>query len=480
MKTEKMNKRYLLSGDFTPKTKEVEVRESVEKKLKENENILNSIINTSLDIICTSDTQGNIVEFNKAAELSFGYKQGEIQSTPVIDIYGSTKDYLMVSTSLNDKGVFAGEILNKRKNGENFSTFLSATVLFDEEGKRIGTMGVSRVVTALEKSTNQLIDSLKEKKVLNKRLGIEYNFSNSIIGNSKPIKSIFNLLIKAVENNNITVSISGETGTGKELIAKAIHYNSKRKSEPFIPINVTAIPSQLIESKFFGHERGSFTGAELTRKGIFEEAGNGTIFLDEIGEMDLHLQSRLLRVLQEMEVVRVGGNQAIKLNCRVIVATHKNLIEEVQKGTFRQDLYYRILGLPIQLPPLRERKEDILLLANHFLKGDDVTAKKTISDRAKEKLLKYNFPGNVRELKAIIQLAEVLSDDQFIEIEALSFPIMDNLSDDMLEEELSMKEYELKIIQFYLHKFKNNISKTSEILKIGKSTIYRILKENNI
>ena len=138
------------------------------------------------------------------------------------------------------------------------------------------------------------------------------------------------------------------------------------------------------------------------------------------------------------------------------------------------------MGLPIQLPPLRERKEDILLLANHFLKGDDVTAKKTISDRAKEKLLKYNFPGNVRELKAIIQLAEVLSDDQFIEIEALSFPIMDNLSDDMLEEELSMKEYELKIIQFYLHTFKNNISKTSEILKIGKSTIYRILKENNI
>mgnify|MGYP006157432021 CR=1 FL=1 len=196
--------------------------------------------------------------------------------------------------------------------------------------------------------------------------------------------------------------------------------------------------------------------------------------------MDLHLQSRLLRVLQEMEVVRVGGNEAIKLNCRVIVATHKNLIDEVQKGTFRQDLYYRILGLPIQLPPLRERKEDILLLANHFLHGDDVTTKKTISDRAKEKLLKYSFPGNVRELKAIVQLAEVLSDDQFIELEALSFPIMDNLSDDMLEEGLSMKEYELKIIQFYLHKFNNNISKTSDVLKIGKSTIYRILKENNI
>ena len=473
-----MDKHYSVAEDCIENTKEIEVGESVEKKLKENQNILNSIINTSLDIICTSDTKGNIVEFNKAAELSFGYEQGEIQSTPVIDIYGSTKDYLNVSTSLNDKGVFAGEILNKRKNGETFSTFLSATVLFDEDGKRIGTMGVSRTLTALEKSTNQLIDSLTEKKVLSKRVAIKYNFSKSIIGNSKPIKSIFNLLSKAVENNNITVSISGETGTGKELIAKAIHYNSKRKSEPFIPVNVTAIPSQLIESKLFGHERGSFTGAESTRKGIFEEAGNGTIFLDEIGEMDLHLQSRLLRVLQEMEVVRVGGNHPIKLNCRVIIATHKNLIEEVKKGTFRQDLYYRILGLPIQLPPLRERKEDILLLANHFLHGDDAATKKTISDGAEEKLLKYSFPGNVRELKAIMELAEVLSDNQLIEPESVIFPVMDNLSDDMLDEELSMKEYELKIIQFYLHKFNNNISKSSDILKIGKSTIYRILKEN--
>ena len=475
-----MEKHYLVSEDFVGNAKEIEVRESVEKKLKENKKILNSIINTSLDIICTSDTKGNIIEFNKAAKLSFGYKKNEIKATPVINIYGSINDYLKVSSALNDKGVFTGEILNKRKNGETFSTFLSATVLFNEEGKRIGTMGVSRVLTALERNTNQLIDSLNEKKGLDKRVLNKYDFSNSIIGNSKPIKAIFNLLIKAVENNNITVSISGETGTGKELIAKAIHYNSKRKNEPFIPVNVTAIPAQLIESKFFGHERGSFTGAELTRKGIFEEAGHGTIFLDEIGEMDLHLQSRLLRVLQEMEVVRVGGNKPIKLNCRVIVATHKNLIEEVQKGNFRQDLYYRILGLPIQLPPLRERKEDILLLANHFLQGDDVTTKKTISDRAKEKLLNYRFPGNVRELKAIMELAEVLSDDQFIELEALSFPIVDNLSEDMLEEELSMKDYELKIIQFYLHKFNNNISKTSDVLKIGKSTIYRILKENNI
>ena len=159
-----MDKHYSVAEDRIENTKEIEVGESVEKKLKDNQNILNSIINTSLDIICTSDTKGNIVEFNKAAELSFGYEQGEIQSTPVIDIYGSTKDYLNVSTSLNDKGVFAGEILNKRKNGDTFSTFLSATVLFDEDGKRIGTMGVSRTLTALEKSTNQLIDSLTEKK----------------------------------------------------------------------------------------------------------------------------------------------------------------------------------------------------------------------------------------------------------------------------------------------------------------------------
>ena len=166
----------------------------------------------------------------------------------------------------------------------------------------------------------------------------KYDFSKTIKGNSVEIKKVFSLIEKST-TNDITVSITGETGTGKELVAKAIHYNSNRKSEPFIAINVTAIPSELIESELFGHERGAFTGAQARRKGKFEEAAKGTLFLDEIGEMDLGMQSKLLRVLQEREIVRVGGNESIKLQCRIIVATHRDLVDEVKKGSFRQDLY---------------------------------------------------------------------------------------------------------------------------------------------
>jgi DNA-binding NtrC family response regulator len=324
---------------------------------------------------------------------------------------------------------------------------------------------------------NETISLKNQIQTLNNKVASKYDFSESIKGVSKPIQSIFKILHKAIDNNSITVSISGETGTGKELIAKAIHYNSVRKKEPFVAINVTAVPKDLVESELFGHERGSFTGADLRRKGKFEEAGKGTIFLDEIGEMDLNLQTRLLRVLQEMEVVRVGGNQPVKLNCRVIVATHKNLAEEVKKENFRQDLYYRVLGLPILLPPLRDRKEDVLILAKYFLKDNENKKQKILSEAAKQKLLNYSYPGNIRELKAIVDLAIVLSDGNQITEKDINFPIIDNLAD-LLNEELSMREYEIKIIQHYLKKFDNNIPKTAEILKIGKSTIYRILKKS--
>ncbi|MBK6839218.1 MAG: sigma 54-interacting transcriptional regulator [Bacteroidetes bacterium] len=181
-------------------------------------------------------------------------------------------------------------------------------------------------------------------------------------------------MMEKAAGSGITVSISGETGTGKELVAKAIHYHSPRKSKPFVAVNVAAIPSELLESELFGHEKGSFTGAMATRAGKFEEADGGTLFLDEIGEMDFALQAKLLRILQEREISRVGSNKVIKIDVRVIIATHKNLQEEVRKGTFREDLYYRLLGIPISLPPLRERGHDILVIAKHLL---DVFAKTT-------------------------------------------------------------------------------------------------------
>ncbi len=321
-------------------------------------------------------------------------------------------------------------------------------------------------------------DLKEEIRDLKKEVQKKYDFSKTIKGNSPSIKEVFGLIEKAI-SSRITVSINGETGTGKEVIAKAIHYNSDYKKEPFVAFNVAAIPAELIESELFGHERGAFTGAQTRRKGKFEEAGKGTIFLDEVGEMNVNMQAKLLRVLQEKEVVRIGGSEVIKLKCRVIVATHRNLLEEVKKGNFRQDLYYRLLGLPIELPPLRVRREDILLLAKFFIDEfvqENEMPKKQLSEKANNKLMGYNYPGNIRELKAVVELASVLAENETIEPEHISFPSTDPLSE-LLMENKSLKEYNLKIIKHFLDKHNNNVIDAASALQIGKSTIYRMLKE---
>lgn len=309
----------------------------------------------------------------------------------------------------------------------------------------------------------------------------KYDFNKTIKGNSAGIKKVLKLMEKAI-TNNITVSINGETGTGKEVVAKGIHYHSDRHKAAFVPINVSAIPSELIESELFGYEKGAFTGANARKIGKFEEAGKGTIFLDEIAEMPLGMQSKLLRVLQEREVVRIGGNQTVKLGCRVIVATHKDLAKEVQAGNFRQDLYYRLLGLPIVIPPLRDRKEDILILAKYFVDGfckESKLSSKSFNAEAKNKLLAYPYPGNIRELKAVVELAAVMADEDIIDAENIHFPVTDPLAN-LSFEERSLKEFNLMVIQHFLKKYGNNVIKVGEVLQIGKSTIYRLLKENNI
>jgi DNA-binding NtrC family response regulator len=319
---------------------------------------------------------------------------------------------------------------------------------------------------------------INEINFLKQELSEKYEFEKSIIGNSKSIKKVFAILEKAVKTN-ITVSITGETGTGKELVAKAIHYNSSRKSKPFVPVNIAAIPGDLIESELFGHEKGSFTGAVTRRIGRFEEAHGGTIFLDEIGEMDLNLQAKLLRVIQEKELTRVGGNDIIKLDVRVLVATHKNLSDEVKKGNFREDLYYRLLGLPVALPPLRDRGHDVILIAKYMLNQfceENGMNSMIISREAQEKIMKYSFPGNVRELKSVIELAAVMSNTDEISPEDINYssPIVE---DNMSYDELSLKEYNFRIIRKMLDKYDNNVLKVAKKLDIGKSTIYRYLKE---
>lgn len=318
----------------------------------------------------------------------------------------------------------------------------------------------------------------KELAALRKEVQQKYSFRNTIIGESSAIKRVYELIEKAI-GTNITVIISGETGTGKELVAKAIHFNSARKDRSFVPVNIASIPSELIESELFGHEKGAFTGASSRRTGRFEEADGGTLFLDEIGEMELSLQSKLLRALQEKEVVRVGSNKPVSTDCRVIVATNKNLKEEVRKGKFREDLYYRLFGLPIEMPPLRERDSDILILARHFISKfckDNNIPLKRMTEAAQKKLMSYSFPGNVRELKSVIELAVTLSDKDELEPADLLLDAP-NLFPVTISNDLTLREYELRIIMATLQKYDNDIRKTAEKLDIGVSTIYRILQK---
>ncbi len=307
----------------------------------------------------------------------------------------------------------------------------------------------------------------------------KYNYRNTIIGNSPATQKVFDLINRATQTN-ITVMISGETGTGKELVAKAIHYNSDRAAKPFVAVNMAAIPKDLVESELFGHEKGAFTGAAFRRIGKFEEAHGGTLFLDELAEMEIALQAKLLRALQEREIVRIGSNKPVRFDCRIIVATNKNLLEEVKKGNFRQDLYYRLYGLPIELPPLRDRGNDTILLAKSFVNQfceENKIPSKTLSGSATARLLGYAFPGNIRELKSVVELAVVLADGPEITAENIMLGSHD-LVDNVLSEELTLREYNIRIIKNFLKMYDNNPKLVAEKLDIGVATVYRMLKED--
>jgi len=320
----------------------------------------------------------------------------------------------------------------------------------------------------------------KEVAELREELGQKFSFDKSIIGKSDALKKVFALMERA-SKTIINVSITGETGTGKEVVAKAIHYNSERRKKKFVAVNMAAIPKELIESELFGYEKGAFTGAVTRKIGRFEDANGGTIFLDEIAELELNLQSKLLRVLQEREVERVGGNEIIKLDVRLIVATHKNLQEEVDKGNFREDLYYRIVGLPINLPPLRERGNDVLVLAKHFTElfaKENKMGALSLSHDAKEKLMKYHFPGNVRELKSIIDLAAVMCDGTQIKADDINY-ISTKSNKAFMVEEKTLQEYNIDIIKFFIKKY-DDIALVAEKLGIGKSTLYKMIKRGEL
>jgi len=266
------------------------------------------------------------------------------------------------------------------------------------------------------------IDLQKELEALREKIIDRHKFE-SIIGESPALLKTLRLTQKA-QTSNILTLITGESGTGKELIAKAIHYNSSRKRKNFIAVNLGAIPADLVESELFGHEKGAFTDAGKKRLGRFEEANGGTIFLDEIGELDINLQAKLLRVLQENIITRLGSNKEIRLDVKVIVATNKDLSARVREGLFREDLYYRLQGFLIHLPPLRERGNDIILLCKHFLQefcSKNMISLKSFSKDAYEKIMAHHWHGNIRELRSFIERSVLLSDTNTIMPEDLVF-----------------------------------------------------------
>ena len=317
------------------------------------------------------------------------------------------------------------------------------------------------------------------RQVVNREFAFE-----QILGKSKPMREIFNL-IRRVADSQTNILVTGESGTGKELVAKAIHFNSQRKSKPFVPVNCAAIPELLLESELFGHVRGSFTDAKSDKRGLFEEAHEGTLFLDEVSELPMILQAKLLRAVQEREIRRVGATRSTSVNVRLIAATNVLLDEEVKAKRFREDLYYRLNVIEIHLPPLRERKEDIPLLV-HGLLQKSLTAQQKhvedIADAALARLIDYQWPGNVRELENILERAATLTQGPKISLEDLP-PNIQNIQgegqfiEDAAEQTLPLVQVEWSYIRRVLEKLGGNKYRAAQVLGIDRKTLYRKLSE---
>ena len=339
----------------------------------------------------------------------------------------------------------------------------------------------------------EMSELTREVKRLREVVESEVQFEN-ILSNDGLMQEVFKLVNK-VKDSDITVLIQGESGTGKELIARAVHFNSKRKAKPFVVLNCAAIPRELLESELFGHERGSFTGAVQRRIGKFEQADGGTLFLDEIGEMDPALQAKLLRVIQTGEFERVGGNESLRSNVRILAATNRDLKKAVQAKEFREDLYFRLSSFPIVLPPLRQRRSDVLLLAEHFLKRfaeKEAKGKMTFSRHALNRIYQYPWPGNVRELENAIERAVVVAEgktvtenDLPIAVKAFSTPepgdaASPSLAFDDTQPIMPFERLKEAAIRHALKLTEGNIVEAAKRLGIGRATLYRMMKRYRI
>jgi two-component system NtrC family response regulator len=330
-------------------------------------------------------------------------------------------------------------------------------------------------IQSLERDNSRLLEDLERTK-----------FSNEIISECEQMKEILDV-VRRVSTTDATILIQGETGTGKELIARIIHFNSGRIGKPFVAINCGAIPENLLESELFGHEKGAFTNAYTQKKGKLEHAQNGTVFLDEIAELSPTLQVKILRFLQEKEIERIGGREPIQLDARVIAATNKNLENGIIEGTFREDLYYRLNVISIQLPPLRERGRDIILLANAFLNRFRQEMKVNVvglSDDAISVLSSYNWPGNIRELENKIKRAVIMTKGTYIIPEDLNLSGINMVTKPIHTKDLKLKEvrdlFESQYIKGALKRNKGNITHAADSIGITRSMFYSLMDKYNL
>jgi PAS domain S-box-containing protein len=381
------------------------------ERLKRKQALLSSeiersrtLVNSIADGIYSVDLDMRLTSFSRSAEKMTGYREEEVLGLECRDVFHSSvceTDCPLQWTLKHQQPIQNCTATLVGKNGQRIPAFLSSDLLRDAAGQVCGCIGIIR--------DRSEVESLKAK------LRNEYSFAD-FVGKSKTMVEIFER-IKAVAATDTTVLIEGESGTGKEILARAIHYRSGRKAGPFVKVNCASLTESLLESELFGHEKGAFTGAVKDKPGRFERADGGTIFLDEIGDTSLALQAKLLRVLQEREFERVGGIKTLRTDVRVIAATNKDLLKEIERGTFREDLYYRLCVVPLNLPPLRERKEDIPLLVETFMQKFNARGKRLreISSRAMATIMAYDWPGNVRELENAIEHAYVTSTTERIE-----------------------------------------------------------------
>ncbi|RLC05145.1 MAG: diguanylate cyclase [Deltaproteobacteria bacterium] len=391
-----------------------------------NVNFLNQILDTMAEGLFTLDDQGIITSWNKSMIKITGYSEQEAVGNTCSLIQCSRCFGKECPANINKCGVIrhgkteAKECFLKHKDGYDVAVIKNARLARDDNGQILGIVETITDLTELKKIKKTADDAQKKLKKA-------YRLGN-IIGKSDVMQNVFDA-IRAAANSHATVLIQGESGTGKELVAGAIHYSSNNTSSPMITVNCSALSETLLESELFGHVKGAFTGAHKDRKGRFEEADGGTVFLDEIGELTPYMQVKLLRVLQEREIERVGDSKKRKIDIRIIAATHKNLYELTQQGKFREDLFYRLKVFPIHVPPLKKRREDIPILVSHFIKKGNKRENKSIESldsQGMKRLMEHTWPGNIRELENAIEHAFVICNSKQIELKDLPIEIREN------------------------------------------------------